>query len=522
MRFLGDLFMKKISLLLAVITLCAVLTACNPYAKYISPEDIHYSEEAAQEKGVKKPEDKQEKYATRRISSVDWSADIFETETVRSANTVSSRRYDLSNGTRVFMRRLNGKAGGDVLYHVSSSCGGTIYLYDKEQRTWSDQRFYDGTIRDLLAYVEFDNGNSLFILLPKTFATMENGVIEYLPEKNGCLKISGSEKGWSFDVLASSSVQDTIQDCLIQYSPKKLFDINAENIATCWADYADGREAFWCFDGYYRTVPADYSPNKENAFYRCVASYLPRTLSEIPNVTPSEISVLIPMMDTISLQQNESGFWETTPSSNWLSRDFSITTKFYDTRFNTDLVNLYVKMDGIFGKGLFDKVINAYVRFYVTMAEQNHIETRNGGWMIEDYWCESEHTPTHTSLNHLASECLLLYKLADHFVFPDKIANDPAAEASAQKNMEELANLLLLAIEDTAESWIMDDSNLYYSRSQDGTFTDGDYPRLTYTDLFRLQEEYVRRYGLRNSALDLLINAKREWMDANGVDNYLK
>ena len=41
------------------------------------------------------------------------------------------------------------------------------------------------------------------------------------------------------------------------------------------------------------------------------------------------------------------------------------------------------------------------------------VETENGGWLVADYWHPQLHDLTHTSLNHLAAECLAAYHLAD-------------------------------------------------------------------------------------------------------------
>lgn len=512
--------MKKLLVILAGILLCAVLAGCNPYANYISPEDLGIS---GRDKSSASLLGLHNDYSTRQLKSIDWTVEVFESAHRKSGSTLFVNRYAISDGTSVYAVRVDGtNYNNSVLYHTAFDCGGDIYFYDNDTQEWTATPIASGRYQSLFAYVELDNGGSLFILLPKSFNRLENGVIEYLPGQDGYLSVTGEDGHWRLDVLANTEGQSSIQDCLVQVSSQRLLDMRIENIGTYWAKYANGKDALWCFDGYYRTVPDGYTPNKKNAYYRCVASYLPRTLTEIPDVLDTDISILIPMMDAIATVQNGEGYWETEPVSNWLHRDFKIGPGFYDTRFNTDLVNLYVKMDSIFGKGLFDETIDRYITFYQAMASENHTETENGGWLVEDYWYKNKHNPTHTSLNHQASECLLLFNLFKHYQYPDNNVTNDNTELSKAYKMRKLARLLLKAIEDTGEEWIMEDNNLYYSRSQDGTYTEGDYPQLTYTDLYYLQEYLAETNASRSETLDKLMKAKRIWMDENNVSNYLK
>ena len=79
---------------------------------------------------------------------------------------------------------------------------------------------------------------------------------------------------------------------------------------------------------------------------------------------------------------------------------------------------------------------------------------------------------------------------------------------------------MLLAIEDTGSGWIMPDHNLYYSVLPDGTYLTGDYPYLTYNDLYALRK-YLTGFGKeQNETLTLLMDEKLIWMRANGVAGY--
>ena len=130
-----------------------------------------------------------------------------------------------------------------------------------------------------------------------------------------------------------------------------------------------------------------------------------------------------------------------------------------------------------------------------------------GGWLIPDYWHPDEITAPHTSLNHQASECLALYHAAD-------LLN--------RKDLRELADRMLLAIEDTGSGWVMPNHNLYYSIKPDGTYVEGDYPYLTYNDLYYLREYLTGVNRTETDTLTYLMGEKLQWMEQNGVTGYEK
>ena len=114
---------------------------------------------------------------------------------------------------------------------------------------------------------------------------------------------------------------------------------------------------------------------------------------------------------------------------------------------------------------------------------------------------------SHTSLNHQLAEILFLYR-----------ASDVLAEGS----LSALADRMLLAVDETGEYWVLPDGNLHYQVSQDGEYGNTDYPYLTYDDLFKLQKYLSDRFSRTDPVLDLLMQHKRAWMDANGITAYMK
>jgi hypothetical protein len=81
---------------------------------------------------------------------------------------------------------------------------------------------------------------------------------------------------------------------------------------------------------------------------------------------------------------------------------------------------------------------------------------------------------------------------------------------------------MLFGIKNTRNSWIMKNNNLEYARKPDGTMSFIDYPYLTYNDLYNVQKDLESIYGERDRDLDLLMSAKKKWMDSNGITGYRK
>jgi len=94
------------------------------------------------------------------------------------------------------------------------------------------------------------------------------------------------------------------------------------------------------------------------------------------------------------------------------------------------------------------------------------------------------------------------------------------ASLLGRPELEEMADRMLLGIEDTCEGWIKDDGNLHYCYMDGGVFGKEDYAYLTYNDLFIMQKELAAMGRERNEALDRLMEAKLSWMQANGVAGY--
>ena len=282
-----------------------------------------------------------------------------------------------------------------------------------------------------------------------------------------------------------------------------LLDTAAEHTMKYWSAYCHDGDGRWCYDGYYFPSEANYIPTGENCRYLCMASYLTKSMTWQADTVRMADNFLLVMLDTISLQQNEDGYFPTQPGCQWLIDDYGIPAGFYDTRFNSDLMLIYYEQ--VRRDGGFEQTLSRYFDFYLDFAENHHYETENGGYLVWDY--NHSTVPVHSSLNHQLTEMLVLYRFAEHLDRPE---------------LEELADRMLLGIEDTCEGWIKEDGNLHYCYMDGDTFGKEDYDYLTYNDLFTMQKELQSMGRERNEALDQLMEAKLSWMQANGITGYLQ
>ena len=502
---------KKFTLILVLILVLAQLCACGkPQADAPAAESepaVQPDEPAQTVQEQPEPEPEDPHVPDRVLTATHASAEIYET-TIRQYNcSIESREYVISDGVTARAYRAAGVGGPSKFLDHTVQSGGTIHYYDAAANKWVSEPLAAGKYASSVIVIELDSGASYFLALPRTFILRENDSREYLPEMDGTLYVTKTPDGFHLTVNGYGLAEGRVTDCLIVSAPFHMVNWDGDNCAELWANYVKNGASHWCFDGYYRKSPANYIPSGTNYYYCCAASYcIKGFLSCMPRSKEARALVIV-TLDTMAQRQNSYGYWATEPGSEWLQTDYGIGPGFYDTRFNTDLLELYITAMRKLGKGMFDETITRYVGFFSQVADTSHISTESGGWLVPDYWHPTEITAPHTSLNHQAAECLALYH---------------AADLLRREDLRALADRMLLAIEDTGAGWVMPDHNLYYSVKPDGTYVEGDYPYLTYNDLLHLRK-YLTGFGkTENETLTYLMGEKLQWMQSHGVSGYEK
>ena len=501
---------KKLTLILILILVLAQLCACGkPQAE---PSPAAESEAAApaelpEEEAPDEPDEPAGRTPDRVLTSTKYTAEVYIETTQYGQYQIESREYAVSDGVSAAGLRAAGRGSYIRFFDQTVTEAGTVWYYDKSAGDWRSQALGDGLYASPVVVVELASGQTYFLALPRTFALRENGSREYFPEQDGILRTTKlRDGGVRITMDGYGLAPDCVTDALVLTAPFGL-DWSVDNCAKAWVTYVKNGDSHWCFDGYFRKSPSNYIPSGENYYYCCAASYCIRGYLGLMPRCKAAPALVILSLDTMSQRQNQYGYVPTTPGSEWLQGDYGIGPGFYDTRFNTDLLELYISATRRLGKGMFEETMNRYLAFFAQVADTSHIPTETGGWLIPDYWHPDELTAPHTSLNHQASECLALYHAAD-------LLN--------RKDLRALADRMLLAIVDTGSGWVMPNHNLYYSIKPDGTYVEGDYPYLTYNDLYDLRKYLSSSERPELETLTYLMGEKLQWMQNNGVTGYEK
>ncbi|GAA4708210.1 hypothetical protein [Brevibacillus fulvus] len=346
---------------------------------------------------------------------------------------------------------------------------------------------------------------SMLMNASNLFQTVHSGTVEeqpnYLP-----IYVYPTAEGYTLEVQIPQQA-NFVAEVWGLTSNQPLIDWEYDSAAeVIWHKIDLQYETKWSWDGFYVKTPATYTPYSAQSFWRLPTNYAAYWLLTEENSRASDELVWV-MLDTALANQNEAGYWETLPQSNWLWQDYGIGPNFFDTRFNTDIASLLLKGYEKYHRAEFLQAAKMYAAFLMQHMNENHYLTygTQEGWLVQDYGWTQPHLPTHVSLNHQLQEMNFLYQL--YLVTEQPVYRD-------------YADKLLYGIKNTGQRWLKPDGNLHYAYLNDGTFGLQDYPYLTYNDLVEAQNLLSRLYGMTDPDLLELMSSKKRWMDENGIYDY--
>ena len=436
---------------------------------------------------------------------------VVEQQTEHSTNgtILSHRGYILYNGDTVTMERLesqnNLSAPVTAQWRLPQSTG-MVRWYDTEQGRWLATALRPLTKTASCITITTDDGGETMIYTPKVYENLGSGTLRHQPSLDGSLTVSADGEGYLVQLTVPRLPAGMEAHWTVVTSQEALLDWAGGTDDDFWSAYTLDHDSKWCFDGYYYPSPSLYTPHGDNCYYRLPAAYLVKSFVHgAPAVRAAE-DLGIAGLDTMLMQQNTAGYFPTLPISQWLQSSYGIGGGFYDTRFNTDLAEIFYHSSQTLQCAEFDAAMNRYFDFFLDFAANHHVVTAGGGWLVEDYYHPASTRQVHTSLNHQLAEILTLY----HF-----------SEQLQREDLAQLAERMLLAVRDTADNWIRSDGDLHYARYPGGTYSETDYPYLTYNDLYLLRA-YLSERGRTVPELQQLMDSKRAWMDRNGITGYLK
>ena len=421
------------------------------------------------------------------------------TVTTHEDDNVSIRTYtyeDLTS-TRVEMYRVKGIKADEFDFYIGDNA---IIRVASPEGGFNAYSLLDDIPQSSCYYIDSDNYH-YWIYMPKTYKLLKNHSLKYIPQSDGKLKVYSNH----FVIDTQNIGLSQVSDFMIIESSNPLFDwgkkdLKVENFMKYYNLDSDGH---WCFDGYYFPAAETYEPHGDNVLYFCVDSYIIKSFNAGTRYNGCKL-ILPAMIDTMLMHQNEWGYLPTYSKSIWLLEDYGIDAGFYDTRFNTDFFDIVINANEIYRSDEIKNAIKKYAYFYLDHAKNKQINVGDG-YFVADYYNPECGKLTHASLNHNLAELELCFKFYDLF---------------EDEEFLNIASSILKAIDDTKELWIMADNNLEYAILPDMSFGYDDYPYLTYNDLYDTQNMLEDRGLGRSEALDYLMEAKKLWMDSQGINAY--
>jgi len=443
------------------------------------------------------------------LQTGDGDVEIWLEKTEQPWGLQESRVYVLPNGDEFHQIRCSfdaaAEAGEIILDTLTFPKKTSMHRYSAENGEWFVSELGAGEISGG-QYHSSSSACSALLLTPLTYLPRENHMLEYLPAQDGFFRSSRSREGWQLELCAAVTPGAQVE-CFYLLSGEQLVDWEDPVQQTLWAGYDFTAASRWCYAGYYYLAPENYIPSGENYYHRLPAAYIAAQCGEKEGRICYDLS--LPMLHVMLELQNDQGYFPTQAGSQWLLEDYEIGAGFYDTRFNSDLVEALLVMNEKHQIPEFADAAMRYGQYFQSMAEQNHyalpMENGEEAWLIWDYDYRNGCLANHCSLNHQIAEILVLYRLFD---------------LTGYEGYETLAQRMLNGILAVGEDWILPDQDLAYAYLSDGSMGMQDYPYLTYNDLFDLRAALDARYGSYEPMLDRLMSAKMSWMEQKGVTGY--
>ena len=422
--------------------------------------------------------------------------------------TADARCYRMQNGDSVFAASI--RPDGAVLQEEPAE---TIRVFEIERGS-IEVRYYrdgawvssceEGLYSAGCVFLETDEDSYIFYL-PQMAEHIENGCVRMIPEQSGVLILTRTDSGrWTAEVSVPAPAEGCSADFFLLRASGRPVGRDSEDETSLWQILTNDGTWRMLYDGYYFASPDTYEPAGENVFANRPACHLARVLIYHGGEFPAMAELNTFVLDTMLRGCGEDGYWPSGAKSTWLSADYGIGAGYYDTRFNSDLIETLLLEYEETAWPETAEAVGTYLDFYLPFAETYGWTTEGGGLFVPDYYYPGMKTP-HTALNHQLAEISVLYR---------------AAEILGREDCRILAGRMLFAIEETQDSWIKEDGNLEYAVYPDGQFGGTDYPFLTYNDLFSLQELLSGMGMDRSGGLQKLMDSKRSWMDRNGITDY--
>lgn len=507
--------------LLFLTFLALIFYSVNAFSDEINQEALKTSQEVKNSETAEIPLDKNGKPLTGKdlkiynlaknaliYTPTDFTPVTKETKTDFFDMYMANKQTVFENGDTYSITRIYFKEKSETRYTTSLKIEGNtiaIRYLNPKTKEWVNTSNLSNLMYTTL-FIDTDT-SSYVVSVPAVYKNdFKNNTLTVLSEKEEMVKI---EKSNGYYTLSMSFPKDpdVIGEFWTVSSSSRLVDWSLQKSFDDLIAHDLSNERRWSYDGYYFVTPSNYVPGGEGILYRHPSNYTGSSWVKYSSNNLSKNLGYV-MTETCMQNQNSYGYWETGPKSLWLETDFNIKESFYDTRFNTDFaVSLLYAYQNYNNKEFLISALK-YAEFFIEHANKNSYKVDGGGILVQDYaYHKGTYEANHVSLNHQLAEINFLYRL---YII------------TKEQTYFDLAEEMLLGIENTRNKWVLSDSNLKYALMYNKTTNEMvDYPYLTYNDLYETKSILKTYFNKTNDTVEFLMAAKKQWMDKNNVKGYL-
>ncbi len=363
------------------------------------------------------------------------------------------------------------------------------------------------SLNEGIAYVEFGEWQrSIFISNPGRFkdhpvalqkkvAGSSPAHIVILPEKISL-------------VFEFSQTDAEFEEGFIVFSDKKLIPI--ENERSFKALIATDlnlikkltRDGWW-----YTTRVGDYKGSEEDCYYfnpgfypsnNLISWYCQPTNRLFSDVVLSSLRAAVQGLP-------ECGYHKSQVIPLMFYRWYGMTNDYIDTRFSVDGVRFLVKCAKLLESPGARKLSTLLAEKLMTIPDEQKTYIGDGYFLNDYITPEPLGVKMHTSLNHALCEINYFLELS---------------ELTGEKRYADVANKILLAVDETWSDWIKPNGDLWYAYfPETETYGRNDYEMLTYMDLKETQKLHQQTFGYSRLSIQYLLDAKEEYLRGSGKLN---
>ena len=322
--------------------------------------------------------------------------------------------------------------------------------------------------------------SSLYLRPTERYRTMGHTMLNWDPSGNIPVSIAYASGISTYTIEMKASTGMFASTWFVISRTQKLIDLNDAGQKTfCHLFSLDSYQRLFP-DGCYERSAATYLPFAAYGYWRNPASipgnWIVSKQGGLQTSCRLGVDIAYVIASGLMSTQNKDGSWRTGPASTWLHREYGISFDYFDDRRSTDGALFLARFAVLFHQQKVLQAVSRYDVWLTAYAESYGLRLSNGGILLPDYSSCNKNTvlSTHTALNHQLANINYCLETGSALGVPSKV---------------DLGRRLLLAVDATANLWVLPDHNLVYALTRQLTHCPyADYKYLTVNDLNRTQD----------------------------------